>query len=251
LATLLSAEGLTVYYGRQQALADVSFTVGAGEVVAILGPNGAGKTTTAKSVAGIVRPTAGRITFEGKDVTDRAADRIVKDGVVLVPEGRRIFTSLSVRENLLVGGYTRKAALQPEVERVVKYFQILGDKMAQRGGQLSGGQQQMLAIGRALMSGPRLLILDEPTMGLAPIVVDQLADILLGLNRDGGLAVLLIDQRLSLVEKIATRAYVMRAGRIRTQFKMGELAKHELEALYMAGTDVAGSGETEGLSASG
>ena len=241
MATLLKAENLTVHYGRHQALHSVSFEVGAREIVAILGPNGAGKTTTAKGLAGVVRLTSGQVTLGRVDITNRSSDRIVKEGVVLVPEGRRIFTTLTVRDNLLVGGYTVRNSLDKEIERVVNYFPALAEKMRQRGGQLSGGQQQMLAIARALMSRPKLLILDEPTMGLAPIVVDQLADVLSGLNRDMNLAVLLIDQRLNLVERIATRAYVMRAGQIRAEFEMGDMAKHELEALYLAGTEAIGT----------
>ena len=237
---LLRAESVHVHYGRHHALDGISFDVAAGEVVAILGPNGAGKTTTAKAISGLVKVSAGRVTFAGADVSNRSTDTIVKSGLALVPEGRRVFTKLTVLENLLVGGYTVQGNLSEDVERAFGYFPILKEKAAQRAGQLSGGQQQMLAIARALMSRPTLLILDEPTMGLAPIVVDSLADCLLALNRDAALSVLLIDQRLSLVERIASRAYVMRNGAIQASFQLGELGRNELERLYLGGVAAVG-----------
>jgi branched-chain amino acid transport system ATP-binding protein len=230
---LLRAESLDVRYGSHRALRDVSIAVPAASIVAILGANGAGKSTTAKSLAGMVPMTGGRVEFEGNDVTGRAADELVKRGISLAPEGRHVFARLSVEENLLVGAYTSaKQRIRGRIDEVLTHFPVLREKLHERSGGLSGGQQQMLAIARALMSHPKLLILDEPTMGLAPIIVERLGETLNGIVREEGIGVLLIDQRLSLVEQTASQVYLLARG-VSRPFEGSDLASHTLEQLYL------------------
>jgi branched-chain amino acid transport system ATP-binding protein len=209
--TLLSVTGLSAGYGRVRALDNASLEVAAGEAVAILGPNGAGKTTLLRTLAGLQRPAGGTVTFQGRNVTGRPAERLVREGVVLVPEGRGVFPGLSVRDNLVLGAYRRRG--RGDLDDVHALFPILAERGRQRAGTLSGGEQQMLAIGRALMARPRLMMLDEPSLGLAPLAVRQVIDRLAEL-RDGGTTILLVEQNVRAALRIATRGYVLRRGTV-------------------------------------
>ncbi|WP_067141868.1 ABC transporter ATP-binding protein [Microtetraspora malaysiensis] len=209
----LEIDGLDVHYGGVHALRGLSLTVGEGEVVALLGNNGAGKTTTLSAVSGLVRPSAGRITYEGRDIIGAKASAIVRLGLVHVPEGRRVFSTLSVHDNLLLGGYAVRdqAEVKRRIDRVYGLLPRLAERAGQQGGTLSGGEQQMLAIGRALVTGPRLLLLDEPSMGLAPLVVAAVMDVIREINAEGT-AVLLVEQNARAALKIAHRGYVIENG---------------------------------------
>ena len=211
---MLELDDLGVHYGNIRALDGISLRVAAGELVALIGSNGAGKTTTLKAVSGLLRPSRGSIRFEGSDITRAPTDRIVALGISHCPEGRRIFGRLSVRENLILGGITRtKAEVREDLERIETLFPRLGERMGQQGGTLSGGEQQMLAIGRALMSRPRLLILDEPSLGLAPLMVEHIFAVIDDLKRSG-LTILLVEQNVHHALDSADRAYVLESGRI-------------------------------------
>ncbi|MCO5967670.1 ABC transporter ATP-binding protein [Actinoallomurus soli] len=211
---MLEVSDLEVSYGGVQALRGLSLTVGEGEIVALLGNNGAGKTTTLSAVSGLVRAGAGRITYEGDDITREAPPKIVGRGLVHVPEGRRVFSTLTVHDNLLLGGYLVRDAkeLARRVDRAYALLPKLAERRSQQGGTLSGGEQQMLAIGRALVAGPRLLMLDEPSMGLAPLIVAAVMDVIRDINEDGT-AVLLVEQNAKAALKIAHRGYVIENGR--------------------------------------
>ena len=193
---LLNVEGLNVYYGHIHAVKDVSFSVAASEIVAVIGSNGAGKSSTIKALCGLVKPRSGKITMAERDITGVSSERIVRTGIGYVPEGRRVFPQMSVLENLLLGAYARrdKATLTHELEAIYGYFPVLAQRRNQLAAGLSGGEQQMLALGRALMARPRLLVLDEPSLGLAPIIVKQVFALLQRLNREEGLAILLVEQ---------------------------------------------------------
>ena len=210
---MLEVEGLDVHYDGVHALRGLSLTVAEGEIVALLGNNGAGKTTTLSAISGLVRPSAGTILFQGRDLTRGRPHRVTAAGLVHVPEGRRIFSTLTVHENLQLGGYLlREAAeLRRRIERVYGLLPRLAERRAQQGGTLSGGEQQMLAIGRALVTGPKLLLLDEPSMGLAPLVVAQVMELIRGINAEGT-SVLLVEQNAAAALKIAHRGYVMENG---------------------------------------
>ena len=211
---MLEIENLHVYYGEIHALKGVSLSVGKGEIVALLGPNGAGKTTTVKTVSGLIVPRSGRVTLEGIDIAGRAAHQIVDLGVAHSPEGRRIFNRLSVIENLEMGAYTRNdARVGDDVERMFVLFPRLRERSSQVAGTLSGGEQQMLAIGRALMAQPRVLLLDEPSMGLAPVVVEQIFDTIRQVNRQGT-TILLVEQNAAMALEIAHRGYVLETGAV-------------------------------------
>jgi branched-chain amino acid transport system ATP-binding protein len=213
-AALLSIEALHAGYNGIQVLHGIDLEVREQEVVAVLGSNGAGKSTLNNNVCGLFRATGGRVRLAGKDITGAAAARIVADGLVQVPEGRRIFPNLSVRENLELGGYRRgRARRAKNLDRVVGVFPRLGERFAQLAGTLSGGEQQMLAIGRGLMAEPRLLILDEPSLGLSPLLVEEMFALIRRLNEDG-LAILLVEQNVVQSLELAARAYVMENGRI-------------------------------------
>ncbi|GAB3980500.1 ABC transporter ATP-binding protein [Actinoallomurus acanthiterrae] len=211
---MLEVSDLEVSYGGVQALRGMSLTVGEGEIVALLGNNGAGKTTTLSAVSGLVRPGAGRIAYEGADITRESPPKIVGRGLVHVPEGRRIFSTLTVHENLLLGGYLVRDAkeLARRVDRAYALLPKLAERRDQHGGTLSGGEQQMLAIGRALVAGPRLLMLDEPSMGLAPLIVAAVMDVIRDIN-EAGTSVLLVEQNAKAALKIAHRGYVIENGR--------------------------------------
>ena len=221
---LLNVTDLHVSYGGIRALHGISLRVERGEIVSVIGANGAGKSTLLKTITGIKAPVSGSIVFDGAPLP-KSAHQVVKAGVTLVPEGRRIFAPLSVRENLLLGAYTRRDSREVDrsMDSVFGLFPVLRERMRQHGGTLSGGEQQMLAIGRALMSQPRLLLLDEPSLGLAPIVVDNLFDTLVRLNRDTGLSILLVEQNASLALEISHRAYVLETGEIRVEGRGIEL----------------------------
>ena len=214
MKTVLKCENLHVYYGSIHAIKGVSFEVGEGEIVTLIGANGAGKSTTLNTVGGLLRPRDGIVEFEGKSILGVAPHKVVSEGMALCPEGRRVFAQLSVKENLEMGAYTRPASEIPEtLEKVYEHFPRLKERQAQMAGTLSGGEQQKLAMGRALMSKPRLMMLDEPSMGLAPILVDQIFDIIKALNK-AGTTILLVEQNAQMALSIADRAYVLETGRI-------------------------------------
>ena len=212
--SMLKVEDLHVYYGSIHAIKGVSFEVNEGEIVTLIGANGAGKSTTLNTVAGLLKPRHGHISFEGSEVAGMSASKIVPHGMALCPEGRRVFQQMTVRENLEMGGYTRPASeIAASIDDVFARFPRLKERHKQIAGTLSGGEQQMLAMGRALMSKPRLLMLDEPSMGLAPILVEQIFDIIGELNR-AGTTILLVEQNAQMALSIAHRAYVLETGNI-------------------------------------
>jgi len=212
--SLLKVEDLHVYYGSIHAIKGVSFEVHEGEIVTLIGANGAGKSTTLNTVAGLLKPRTGSVTFDGKTVSGMSASKIVPQGLALCPEGRRVFQQMTVRENLEMGGYTRPAGeISASLDDVFERFPRLKERHRQVAGTLSGGEQQMLAMGRALMSKPKLLMLDEPSMGLAPILVEQIFDIVQELNR-AGTTILLVEQNAQMALSIANRAYVLETGNI-------------------------------------
>jgi len=213
---VLELEDLAVAYGKRRALDGLHLSVGPGEIVTLLGANGAGKSTTLRAVSGLVRPTRGRIRYKGRDITQAPADTIVAAGVSHVPEGREIFPEFTVHENLLVGAHTvERARVAERLESVFGLFPVLRDRRAQTAGTLSGGEQQMLAIGRALMTRPRLLLLDEPSLGLAPILAREIFRVIRRINEDG-VAVLLVEQNARRALALAARGYVLETGRLVT-----------------------------------
>ena len=212
--SMLKVEDLHVYYGSIHAIKGTSFEVNEGEIVTLIGANGAGKSTTLNTVSGLLKSRGGSITFEGENLTGMPASRIVPMGMALCPEGRRIFQQMTVQENLEMGGYTRPAGeIGSSLEDVYTRFPRLRERYKQVAGTLSGGEQQMLAMGRALMSKPKLLMLDEPSMGLAPILVEQIFDIVQELHR-AGTTILLVEQNAQMALSIADRAYVLETGNI-------------------------------------
>ena len=224
MTALLAVDGLRAGYGPMEVLRGVDLAVGAGEIVALLGSNGAGKSTFNNAVSGVLRPSAGRIRFAGHDIAGRPSARSVALGLVQVPEGRRIFPNLTVRENLLLGGYRRgRANRARNFERAVTIFPRLAERLGQAAGTLSGGEQQMLAIGRGLMAEPELLILDEPSLGLSPLLVEEMFGLIRRLNADG-LAILLVEQNVVQSLAVASRAYVMENGEIVLSGDAGRLA---------------------------
>src|SRR6476646_4039792 len=211
MSELLRLDGVSVAYGKRRALDGVSLAVAAGEIVTLLGANGSGKSTTLRAISGLVRPATGRVVFDGRDITRAAPDAIVVAGVGHVPEGREIFPEFTVRENLLVGGHTAPRAAV--TERAFALFPVLGQRARQLAGTLSGGEQQMLAIARALMIRPRLLLLDEPSLGLSPRLAREIFDVIARLNAEGT-TILLVEQNARRALALASRAYVLETGRM-------------------------------------
>ena len=234
---MLKVDNLVVHYGAIKALRGISFEVNEGEIITLIGSNGAGKTTTLHAISNIIKKTSGSVSFDGTDITAMSPDHIVKTGLVQVPEGRRIFANLTVRENLEMGAYTRKdrAGIAADMEKVYGLFPRLKERIKQVAGTLSGGEQQMLAIGRALMTGPRLLLLDEPSMGLAPILVDEIFHIIKTINA-AGTTVLLVEQNAFKALSLATRAYILETGSIVKAGTGQELLKdNSVREAYLGG----------------
>lgn len=224
---ILEGKDLQVYYGSIQALRGVSFSVEEGEIVALIGANGAGKSTVLKTISGLERARSGEVWFRGQEISRVSAHEIVKRGISHVPEGRRIIGNLTVWENLLMGAYTRtnRKEIEGSAERVFASFPRLKERLAQQAGTLSGGEQQMLAIGRALMSRPALLLLDEPSMGLAPILVDEIFSIIEQINNEGA-TVLLVEQNAFKALQIADKAYCLETGRVVLEGRADEMRDH-------------------------
>ena len=235
---MLKLESVSTYYGNIQALKEVSLSINEGEIVALIGANGAGKSTTLMSICGVTPPRKGRVLFEGEDITHLSSEKIVALGINQVPEGRRIFPYLTVRENLDMGAFLRKikTEVQRDLEYVFELFPRLAERRHQQGGTLSGGEQQMLAISRALMSRPKLLLLDEPSLGLAPILVQQIFKIIRQINRDNNTTIFLVEQNANLALKTAHKGYVMETGRV-TLYDTAEnlLNNEEVKKAYLGG----------------
>src|ERR1041384_110494 len=225
---MLELRDVTAGYGQFTALWDVSLRVASGEAVAVVGPNGAGKTTLMGVISGLIAPRSGRITFEDVALGGRPPHEIVAHGIAHVPEGRRIFPMLTVAENLKMGAFlsTARAQFRESVERVYRLFPVLAERSSQRAGSLSGGEQQMLAIGRALMSRPKLILLDEPSMGLAPVMVLRLFDLIRRVRQEG-YTILAVEQNVRQVLKLVDRAYLLEVGRIRMEGRADELSEQE------------------------
>ncbi len=232
---LLKVENIQVYYGAIHAIKGISFEVNEGETVALIGANGAGKSTTLKTVSGLMHPKTGKIEFLDKDITHIEAHKLVSQGLAHVPEGRHIFLQMTVQENLEMGAFTRKGDISDALDNVFQHFPRLKERRKQIGGTLSGGEQQMLAMGRAMMISPKLLMLDEPSMGLAPILVEQIFDIIREL-RKAGTTILLVEQNAGMALDIADRAYVLETGNITLSGTGAELAQSELvKKAYLGG----------------
>ncbi|KAF5070065.1 ABC transporter ATP-binding protein [Oscillibacter ruminantium] len=236
MSTILSVENLNVAYGSIHAVKGVSFDVNEGEIVTLIGANGAGKSTTLNTIAGLLRGKSGSVTFMGEDLGKIPPHKIVSRGMALVPEGRRVFLQMSVQENLEMGAYTKGGAGVPaDLEMVYDLFPRLKERRRQVAGTLSGGEQQMLAMGRALMSHPKLLMLDEPSMGLAPILVEQIFEIIQNLHKAGS-TILLVEQNAQAALSIADRGYVLETGKIVTTGPSGELlASAAIKKAYLGG----------------
>lgn len=234
---MLKVTDLTVHYGAIEALHGISFEVNEGEIISLIGSNGAGKTTTLHALSNIVKKTRGTVIFEGQDITRLAPDSIVRTGLIQVPEGRRIFANMSVHENLELGAYTRtdRSGIKSDMEKVFTLFPRLKERIRQTGGTLSGGEQQMLAMGRALMSKPKLLLLDEPSMGLAPILVDEIFSIIKEINAEGT-TILLVEQNAFKALNIAHRAYILETGSVVKTAEASSLIKDEsVKKAYLGG----------------
>lgn len=231
--TILSIQDLRVNYGGIEAVKGISFDVSKGDIVTLIGANGAGKSSTLRAVAGLVKPSGGRICYEGKDIIGKDTAKIVKSGITLVPEGRRIFPDLTVLENLKVGAYMRKDKLDDDIEWVYSLFPRLKERSWQAGGTLSGGEQQMLAVGRALMSRPKLMMMDEPSLGLAPLIVRDIFKIIREINKQG-VTILLIEQNANMALHTANTGYVMETGSITLSGTGRELLDNEaVKAAYL------------------
>ena len=234
---MLKVEKLSVSYGAINALREISFNVERGEIISLIGSNGAGKTTTLHAVSNIIKKRGGKIEFEGEDITNLAPDQIVRRRLIQVPEGRRIFLNLSVRDNLEMGAFTRndKAGIKADMEKVFELFPRLKERITQISGTLSGGELQMLAMGRGLMAQPKLLLLDEPSMGLAPILVDEIFEIIQKINKTGT-TILLVEQNAFKALSISNRAYVLETGSITKDGDAKELAKNPaVKEAYLGG----------------
>lgn len=235
MAAMLKVNDIHVYYGKIHAVKGVSFEVNEGEIVSLIGANGAGKSTILKTVSGLMHPKSGTIEFMGKDIAHMEPNKIVTKGLVHVPEGRRVFAHMSVMENIEMGAYILGKVPEEAVEDVFTRFPRLKERRKQEAGTLSGGEQQMLAMGRALMSRPKLMMLDEPSMGLAPILVDQIFDIVKELNQSG-VTILLVEQNAQMALSIANRGYVLETGRIVLSSDADELLHNDaVKKAYLGG----------------
>ena len=253
--TMLNVEGVNVYYGAIHAIKDISFHVNEGEIVTLIGANGAGKSTNLKTISGLLHPKTGTITYKGQNITGMRAHKIVQAGLAQVPEGRRVFLHMSVEENLEMGGYTQdrstiapnmenlemggytqdRSTIAPNMEKVYKLFPRLKERRRQMAGTLSGGEQQMLAMGRALMSNAQMLMLDEPSMGLSPLLVQEIFDIIQDVHKEG-MTILLVEQNAQMALSIADRAYVLETGRIVMEGTGAELLTNEkVRTAYLGG----------------
>jgi branched-chain amino acid transport system ATP-binding protein len=234
---VLSIQNIDVFYGNIQALRGISLEVSKGEIVSLIGANGAGKSTTLKAISGLIHPKNGKIEFEGEDITNKPAQEIVKRRISQVPEGRRVFAQMTVYENLELGAYLRKdkEGIKNSFQRVFDRFPILQERRFQKAGTLSGGEQQMLAMGRALMSQPKLLLLDEPSMGLAPLLVQEIFNIIKEIN-EAGTTILLVEQNANMALSIADKAYVLETGKIALSGTARELQEsEEVRKAYLGG----------------
>ena len=234
---MLKIDNIDVYYGAIHALKGISLEVNEGEIVTLIGANGAGKSTTLRTISGLLKPKAGSITFLGQKIAGVRAHEIVKKGISQVPEGRRVFAEMTVMENLDLGAFVRKdkAGIQQDLKHVFELFPRLEERKNQSAGTLSGGEQQMLAMGRALMSRPKLLLLDEPSMGLAPLLIKEIFNIIVDINKSGT-TVLLVEQNANMALSIANRAYVLETGRITLSGKAQDLAASEdVRKAYLGG----------------
>ncbi|MFC5559560.1 ABC transporter ATP-binding protein [Ureibacillus thermophilus] len=234
---MLKVNNIDVYYGNIHALKNVSLEVNEGEIVTLIGANGAGKTTLLKTLSGLLKPKHGTILYNKQQIGGKPAQTIVKNGVIHVPEGRRVFANMTVEENLDLGAYLRKDrdGMKKDLNHVFELFPILKERRKQLAGTLSGGEQQMLAIGRAIMSKPKLLLLDEPSMGLAPLIVQQIFEIIQSINKEGT-TILLVEQNAHMALSIADRAYVIETGKIVLSGKAKELQEsEEVKAAYLGG----------------
>jgi branched-chain amino acid transport system ATP-binding protein len=235
---VLELDGVRTFYGNIEALKGVSFHIDRQEIIAILGANGAGKTTCLGSIVGLTPPRSGSVIYEGSDIRGRSPDSLVKDGLVMVPEGRRIFPALTVMENLRMGAYLRndRQGVKDDLDYILSIFPILADRAGQDGGTLSGGEQQMLAISRGLMGRPRMLLLDEPSLGLAPIVIRNIFDTIKKINIEQKTTILLVEQNANLALQVAHRAYIMTTGLITLAGTASELMNDEsVRKAYLGG----------------
>jgi branched-chain amino acid transport system ATP-binding protein len=235
MTRMLEVSDLVVNYGAIQALQGISFHVDEGEVVTLIGANGAGKSTTLRTISGLLHPSGGNVRYQGESIVGKPADWIVKQGVIQVPEGRKIFAPLTVRENLEMGAFTRtdRQEIAQTMRRVFSSFPRLEERLSQLGGTLSGGEQQMLAMGRGLMAQPKLLLLDEPSMGLAPILVEEIFDIITEIHEQG-VSILLVEQNAAMALSVADRAYVLETGRIVLEGPAQDVLRNpEVQAAYL------------------
>jgi branched-chain amino acid transport system ATP-binding protein len=231
---LLKVERVSRYYGRVQALREVSIEVPAGQAVGVLGPNGAGKSTLLHTISGLVKPRHGSIRYNDRELAGHPPHAIVRQGIAQVPEGRRIFTQLSVMENLMMGAFTRKGnGFAEDLDFVFSLFPDLAQKRGQLGGELSGGQQQMLAISRALMARPSLLLLDEPSLGLSPLLVEQLGEAIAGIRQRSGVSILLVEQNVGLALEMVSHVYVMQTGRVALSGPAEKIVMDEIRRAYL------------------
>ncbi len=235
---MLELQSLNVYYGAIHALKNANLRIEEGEIVALIGSNGAGKSTTLRSISGLIKPESGKILYKGKPIHSLSAPEIVKEGISHSPEGRRVFSNMSVLENLELGAYTRrdKEQIKKDFDYVFSLFPRLEERKEQLAGTLSGGEQQMLAIARALLSKPKLLLLDEPSLGLAPIIVKEIFSIIKDINKSSGTTILLVEQNANMALKAADMAYIIQNGQITTEGKAQNLLKDErVKKSYLAG----------------
>jgi branched-chain amino acid transport system ATP-binding protein len=236
--TYLDVKNLTVYYGKALALDHISLQVNEGEIVAVVGANGAGKTTAIRTISGLKQPASGEIWFAGKRIDKMAAYDVMRLGIVQVPAGRQIFQTMSVLDNLKVGAHRRRdrEGMKRDLESVYEHFPILRDKKNQAGGELSGGQQQMLAVGRALMAAPKMLLMDEPSIGLSPILVAEVAKIIRDINKQRGIGILLVEQNARVALKLASRGYILETGKLALQGNCEDLIDNdEVKRCYLGG----------------